>query len=131
MKDWDRVMSRKDEDNCSNMSSLLWIHTVMPLKRICIRGWLVGWLLILPPGVGWGIMGCESDPLPSYIRLRNCSYYIMLNYTDYLYTPQVHLPHPGSTIPSTGLFLASAPPWRIVDKWCGMPLFPIWLPATS
>ena len=25
----------------------------------------VGWLIILPPGVGWDIMGYESEPPPS------------------------------------------------------------------
>ena len=37
-------------------------------------GWLVGWLIILLPGVGWDIMRHESDPLPFYPDLRNCSY---------------------------------------------------------
>ena len=38
----------------------------------------VGWLVLLPPGVGWDIMGYESDPLPSYPELRNCSYSVKL-----------------------------------------------------
>ena len=38
----------------------------------------VGWLVILSPGVGWDIMGYESDPLPSYPDLRNCSYSLKL-----------------------------------------------------
>ena len=28
--------------------------------------------------VGWGIMGYESEPLPSYPKLRNCSYSVKL-----------------------------------------------------
>ena len=40
--------------------------------------WLVGWLIILLPGAGWDIMGYESDPLPSYPELRNCSYSVKL-----------------------------------------------------
>ena len=49
-----------------------------------------GWLILLPPGIGWDIMGYESEPLPSYISLSNFSYSIMLNYTYYISTPQVH-----------------------------------------
>ena len=32
---------------------------------------LFGWLIILMPGVGWDIMGYESETLPSYHKLRN------------------------------------------------------------
>ena len=76
----------------------------------------VGWLIILPSVVGWDIMGYESEPLPSHIKLRNCSYSIMLNYTDSLSTPQVNLPRPGPTISSSGSSLTSAPPQRRVHK---------------
>ena len=31
----------------------------------------VGWLIIIPLGVGWDIMGYESETLPSYIDLSN------------------------------------------------------------
>ena len=31
---------------------------------------IVGWLILLPPGVGWDIVGYESDLLPSYTELR-------------------------------------------------------------
>ena len=58
----------------------------------------VGWLIILLPGVCWYILGYKPEPLPSYIKLRNCSYSIMLNYIDSLSTTQVHLPRPGTTI---------------------------------
>ena len=34
---------------------------------------LVGWLILLQPVAGWDIMGCEYEPLPNYIKLRNCS----------------------------------------------------------
>ena len=33
--------------------------------------------------VGWNIMMCESEPLPSYKHLRNCSYFIF--YTRHWY----------------------------------------------
>ena len=59
---------------------------------------IVGWLILLPPGVGWDIMGYESEPLPYYPRLRNCSYYIMLNDEESPSTPQVHLPRHISNI---------------------------------
>ena len=36
--------------------------------------YLISWLTLLPPVVGWDIMGCESEPLPSYNKLSNCSY---------------------------------------------------------
>ena len=36
--------------------------------------WLVGWLILLPPEVGWDIIWYESEPLPSYPDLKNCSY---------------------------------------------------------
>ena len=39
---------------------------------------LVGWLILLPPGVGYYIMRYESDPLPSYPELRNFSYSVKL-----------------------------------------------------
>ena len=39
---------------------------------------LVGWLILLTPGVGWDIMGYESEPLPSYPNLRNFSYFFKL-----------------------------------------------------
>ena len=38
----------------------------------------VGWFILLLPGVGWDIMGYESEPLPSYPELRNCSYSVKL-----------------------------------------------------
>ena len=43
---------------------------------------LIGYLIILPPCVGWDIVGYESEPLHSYLELRNCSYSIILNYKD-------------------------------------------------
>ena len=39
---------------------------------------LVCWLILLLPGISWDIMGYESDTLPSYPNLRNCSYYVKL-----------------------------------------------------
>ena len=55
----------------------------------------------------------------------------MLNCTDSLSTNQVHLPHPGANISSSGSSLYSAPPRHRVHKWGGMPAFPLWLPAAS
>ena len=40
---------------------------------------LVGWLILLPTGVGWYIIGYESEPLHSYPELRNCSYSVKLS----------------------------------------------------
>ena len=70
----------------------------------------VGWLIILTPGVFWDIMGYESDPLPSYIKLRNCYYSMMLNLTDSPSTPKVHVTCPGTTMSSSGSSPASALP---------------------
>ena len=39
---------------------------------------LLGWFIILPPGIGWYIMGYESDPLHSYPELSNFSYSVKL-----------------------------------------------------
>ena len=39
----------------------------------------VGWLIILPRGVGWDIMGYKPKRLPSYIELRKFSYSIILS----------------------------------------------------
>ena len=32
-----------------------------------------GWLILFQTGVSWDIMGYESEPLPSYTKLINCS----------------------------------------------------------
>ena len=86
----------------------------------------VGWLILLPPIVGWDIVRYKSGTLPSYTELRNCSYSIMLNYTYSPSTPEVHLPRPGPTISYSVLSPDSALTWRRVHKWGGMPPFPIW-----
>ena len=91
----------------------------------------VSWLILLPTGLGWYIVGYESEPLPYYINLRNCSHSIMFKYTDSPSTLQVHLPCPGTTISSSGSYLDSAPPRCRVHKWGGMSPFPLWLPAAS
>ena len=44
----------------------------------CDLSWLVGWLILLPSGVVWDIMGHESYPLPLYPELSNCSYSVNL-----------------------------------------------------
>ena len=92
---------------------------------------IVGWLILLPPGVGWDIMGYESEPLPYYPRLRNCSYYIMLNDEESPSTPQVHLPRTGTTISPSGSSLESAPPRRRFHRWGGRPHFTLWSPVIS
>ena len=76
-------------------------------------------------------MGYESDPLPSYLRLRKGFYYIMLSYAVYPSTTQVHLPRPGPTISPSGSSPESAPPWLRVHRWGGRPTFPLWLPVVS
>ena len=76
-------------------------------------------------------MGYESEPLPSYKKLRNCSYSIKLNCTTSLSTPQVHLPRLGPTIAPTISCPASAPPPCTAHRWGGRPTFPIWSPAAS
>ena len=88
-------------------------------------------LILLPPGVGWHIMGYESYPLHSYIKLSNCSYSIMLNCTYSPFTPRVHLPSPGPTISSSGLSLAFAPSQRRVHKWGFRLPFLLWFPDAS
>ena len=50
----------------------IFIHSVV------VTSTLVGWLILLPPGIGWDIMWYKSDTLPSYLKLSNCSYYVML-----------------------------------------------------
>ena len=44
------------------------------IRFVTLTSTLVGWLILLPPGVSWYIMEYESEPLPSYPELRNCSY---------------------------------------------------------
>ena len=39
---------------------------------------LVSWLILISPGLGCDIMGYESEPLPSYTKLRNCYYSVNL-----------------------------------------------------
>ena len=87
---------RAPQDGC--FKSVLWnlLETV-----------LVGWLILLPPGVGWDTMRYESKPFPYYHKLRNCYYYIKLSYTASSSTPRVHLLRPGPNIAPTGSSLAS------------------------
>ena len=87
------------------------------------------WLILLPPILGWDIMGYESDPLSYYLGLNNCSYYIILNYAEYQTTPPLHLPCPDTTISSSGSSRASAAPRRRVHRWGDRPHFQLWLPA--
>ena len=67
---------------------------------------LVGWVILLPPVVGWDIIGCESVSLPSHKNLRNCSYSFTLIKTKYSSNPQLHGPHPDPTI-SASWFLVT------------------------
>ena len=41
------------------------------------------WEILITPVVGWDIMGYESELLPSYNNLRNCSYYFTLDYNRF------------------------------------------------
>ena len=76
-------------------------------------------------------MGYAWEPLPSYHKLRNCSYSIILSYTTSLSTPQFILPRPGPTIALYDSSLASDLPPFIAHIWVGRPPFPLWLPAVS
>ena len=91
----------------------------------------VDWLIILPPGVGWYIMGYKSEPLPSYHKWSNCSYSIKLSYTTPSSTPKVHLRCLGTTILPTVSSPAFSPPPCPAHIWVGRPTFPIWSPAAS
>ena len=62
---------------------------------------LVGWFILLLPGICWDIMGFESEPLPSHHEISNCSYSIKLSYNTSLSIPQINLPTPGPTIAPT------------------------------
>ena len=53
-------------------------HTAPDAMMAASGPMLVGCLVLLMPGVGWYIIGYESEPLPSYPELRNCSYYVKL-----------------------------------------------------
>ena len=48
------------------------------IRFVAFTSTLVGWLISLLPGVGWDIIGYESEPLLSYPELRNCSYSVNL-----------------------------------------------------
>ena len=55
------------------------------IRFVMFTSTLVGWVIILPPGIGWDTMWCESEPFPSYPKLRNCSYSVNLS------TPLPHI----------------------------------------
>ena len=55
-------------------------------------------LTLLPPSVGWYILGYELDPLPSYVYLSKRSYTV--NFKCYIHL-QVTLPHFPRTDTST------------------------------
>ena len=83
-------------------------------------------LTLLSLVVGWYMMGYEPDTLPSYNKLRDCYYSIILNYTDSPSTPQIHVPRPDPTISSSVSSPASSQPWYRVHEWGGMPPVPQW-----
>ena len=95
------------------------------------NGRFIKCITLLPLVVCWYIMGYESEPLPSYKKLRNRSYYIMLNYIDSPSTLQIHAPPPDPTISPSGSSPASSLPQYIVHKWGGMLPVPRWSPAVS
>ena len=74
----------------------------------------VGWLILLPPGVGKEL-------------LLLCS----VNYTSSLSIILVHLPHLDPAIAPTGSSPASAPPPCTVHRPGGRPPSLIWLSAAS
>ena len=65
----------------------------------------VSWLIILPPGVGCDIMEYESEPLPSYPKLRNCSYYVQLT------------PHPSRLLLSFTYHVLIPPSYQPDHPW--------------
>ena len=76
-------------------------------------------------------MGYESDTLPSYHELRNCSYSIKLSCTTSSSIPQVNLTCTGTTItPSDSSPASDLPPCR-AHRWGGRPPFPLCPPAVS
>ena len=101
------------------------------LKKNISRKWVISCLTLLPLIVGCYIMGYEPEPLPSYNKLRNRSYHIMLNYTDSPSTLHIHAPRPDPTISPSGSSPASTLPQYIVHKWgCILPVTR-WSPAVS
>ena len=76
-------------------------------------------------------MGYESEPLTSYLWLRNWSHSSKLIYGYSLSTPKVHLACPGPTISPSDLSPESIPPWHIVHRWGCRPPFLIWPHAAS
>ena len=91
----------------------------------------VGWLIPLLTGVGWDIIGYESETLTYYNELKNCLYSIKLSYTKSLSNPKVHLSRPGITIAPTISYPASNPPLWTAHRWGGRPPFPICSPVAS
>ena len=76
-------------------------------------------------------MEYESDPLPYYLGLSNCSYYIMLNDVKSPSTPPAHLSRHVPTIPPSEFSLTSAPPWCRIHRWFGRPPFMIFSLSVS
>ena len=81
------------------------------------------WLILLPPEVGWYIMGYESEPPPSYPKLRNCSYYLklitphpclLISFIYHVLIPPMH--QPGR--PQHPLHLCA----KCIDRAAGHPL---------
>ena len=65
---------------------------------------------ILPPPLGWNIMGYKSEPLPSYRCIRNCSYPIIFKYIySHLCVTLPPVPRPVTTTSRIDYTLASPP----------------------
>ena len=75
-------------------------------------------------------MGYESDPLPSYPKLGNCSYPVkLIQYTSSSFIPQDHLPCLGPTNAPSGSSPAFYPPLCTMHIQAGRPPSPLWLSA--
>ena len=93
---------------------------------------LVGWLIILPRGSGWDIMGCESKTLPSYPKLRNFYYSVKLIKCTYsLFIPPACSPRLDPTRASSVSSLEFSPPPCTETIQSGRPPSPLWLSAPS
>ena len=76
---YNEVTARQVLDHLVNICDSLDNTYAFNIRLAIPTCWLVGWLILLPPVVGWYTMGCETEPLPSYNDLRKCSYSFTLN----------------------------------------------------
>ena len=53
------------KNHIETQSFVIWEYQVQKIYYYTYQSWLVGWLILLPPRVGWDIMGYESETLSS------------------------------------------------------------------